>query len=235
MGECDGEIDGEIKNPFSFKATLSVGKELLCSGQGTGRVRLLLVWAPGKASCQKKGQFCFSQGVGHGWVGREMRERARECTWERTYALCFWMWSKKPSRTGLRTGGRRRWLQAEAKEEKPQGRCCFLPIKKEPCPKTLILKTAGVPTPSPEPTEPPALPVTRGKRQFPLRGGKCPSLGMLCGRLCPAGASLLWSMESYSTQSQSCGPSWQVPRCEHHPTESSGLTGRGHHSISSTA
>lgn len=39
MGERNGEIDGEIKNPFSFKATLSVSKELLRFGQGTGRVR----------------------------------------------------------------------------------------------------------------------------------------------------------------------------------------------------
>lgn len=56
MGDHDGEMDGEVKTPFSFKATLSVGKELLRSGQGTAEsgLRLLLVWAPGKASCQKK-------------------------------------------------------------------------------------------------------------------------------------------------------------------------------------
>lgn len=78
MGECDGEIAGKIKkNPFSFKATLSVSKELLCSGQGTSRVRApaSVSLGPWEGQLPKKGKFCFSHGAGQGCTGREMRER----------------------------------------------------------------------------------------------------------------------------------------------------------------
>lgn len=79
MGEHDGEIDGEIKNPFSFKATLSVGEELLRCGQGRVRAQASVSLGPWEGQLpKKKGQFCFSQGVGPGCVGREMRERARD-------------------------------------------------------------------------------------------------------------------------------------------------------------
>lgn len=58
-----GEHDGEIKNPFSFKATLSVGEELLRCGQGRGRAQASVSLGPWEGQLpEKKGNFALVRG-----------------------------------------------------------------------------------------------------------------------------------------------------------------------------